>query len=42
MDRCWTEKPPLYTPDAQRAVACFLYDASPAMQSADVSTVFVR
>ena len=39
-EQCWTKKPPLYHTDANRAVACHLYDSSQVMPSEDVSTVF--
>jgi oligopeptide/dipeptide ABC transporter ATP-binding protein len=42
MEQCWKEKPPLYTPDANRAVACFRYNDSPVMASPDVAQVFAR
>ncbi|MCL4506939.1 MAG: ABC transporter ATP-binding protein [Chloroflexi bacterium] len=42
MDICWKEKPPLYTTDPDRAVACFRYDDSPVMESLDVAAVFSR
>ena len=26
MDKCWTSKPPFFTPDESRSVACYLYE----------------
>ncbi|MGC9350307.1 MAG: ABC transporter ATP-binding protein [Anaerolineae bacterium] len=40
MEKCWDTVPELYTPDEHRAVACFLYESSPRLDSADVSEVF--
>jgi peptide/nickel transport system ATP-binding protein len=40
MEGCWKEVPPLFQPDAQRAVACFLYRDSPVVASSDVAEVF--
>jgi oligopeptide/dipeptide ABC transporter ATP-binding protein len=42
MDMCWQNPPPLYTPDEQRAAACFLYRDSPVVASADVAHVFAQ
>jgi peptide/nickel transport system ATP-binding protein len=40
MDVCWTNKPALYTPDEDRAVACYLYESSPVLASSDVAQSF--
>jgi oligopeptide/dipeptide ABC transporter ATP-binding protein len=40
MDTCWKVVPSLYTPDENRAVACFVYRDSPVLESADVAEVF--
>lgn len=40
MEHCWTTRPEFYTPDELRTVACFLYQDSPVMDSADVSQSF--
>jgi oligopeptide/dipeptide ABC transporter ATP-binding protein len=40
MDVCWTQKPPLYLPDEERAVSCFLYQDNPKMESPDVAQLF--
>jgi len=40
MDACWKTVPGLYTPDEDRAVACFLYRDSSVLESADVAEVF--
>ena len=40
MEMCWHTRPPLYTPDDDRAVACFLYRGDPALESGDVAEVF--
>jgi peptide/nickel transport system ATP-binding protein len=40
MEVCWSERPPLFTPDAQRAVACFLHRGSAVLPSPDVAQVF--
>lgn len=41
-ERCWSQHPPFYRTDANRAVACFLYEDSPVTQSPDVAQVFSR
>ncbi len=40
MDVCWNTKPQYYTPDEERAVACFLYQDSPIMESPDLAQTF--
>jgi peptide/nickel transport system ATP-binding protein len=40
MEMCWNTKPQYYTPDEERAVACFLYQDSPVLESADLATSF--
>ncbi len=40
MDVCWTTKPALYTPDEERAVACFLYKTSQVLPTPDVAQAF--
>jgi hypothetical protein len=42
MAMCWTNTPPLYVPDPNRASACFLYRDSPVLESTDVATVFTE
>ena len=42
MDQCWTQKPPLYVPDEDRAVNCFVYQDSPKMATPDVSQLFQK
>jgi oligopeptide/dipeptide ABC transporter ATP-binding protein len=42
MDMCWTNTPPLYVPDPDRASACFLYRDSAVLESADVAKVFAE
>jgi peptide/nickel transport system ATP-binding protein len=39
-DTCWQVVPRLYTPDENRAVACYLYRDSPVLESDDVAEVF--
>jgi len=39
-DVCWNTKPQYYTPDEERAVACFLYQDSPIMESPDLAQTF--
>ena len=40
MAHCWTQKPPLYQVDADRATRCFLYQDQPVLQSTDVAATF--
>ena len=40
VDKCLQQTPPLYQTDPSRAVACFLYEQAPALNSADMDTVF--
>jgi peptide/nickel transport system ATP-binding protein len=40
MDVCWKTKPQYYIPDEDRSVACFLYQDSPVLESADVAQSF--
>lgn len=40
MEKCWYTVPELRVPDAYRAVACFLYEDSRLLASADVAEVF--
>jgi peptide/nickel transport system ATP-binding protein len=42
MDVCRSRRPPLYTTEPHRAVACFLYQESPVLASPDVAEVFVE
>jgi peptide/nickel transport system ATP-binding protein len=42
MEHCWISKPPLYMPDEERAVACYLYEGSPTMPTPDVSQTFKK
>jgi len=39
-ETCRTLEPPFYRPDAERAVACFLYETSPVLASASCTEVF--
>jgi len=39
MEICWDHKPPLYIPDQDRAVACFLYQESHHLETPDVAQV---
>lgn len=41
MEKCWSQRPPLYRVDEQRAAKCFLYEDSPVMANADVSETFM-
>jgi peptide/nickel transport system ATP-binding protein len=41
MDVCRSRRPPLFTTEPHRAVACFLYQESPVMASTDPAEVFV-
>jgi oligopeptide/dipeptide ABC transporter ATP-binding protein len=40
MDVCWKTKPQYYIPDEDRSVACFLYQDSAVLESADVAQSF--
>jgi oligopeptide/dipeptide ABC transporter ATP-binding protein len=40
MQKCTQERPPYFRPDPHRAVACFLYEDAPILESADMMTVF--
>jgi oligopeptide/dipeptide ABC transporter ATP-binding protein len=40
MKKCLQQRPPLYQTDPHRAVACFLYEQSPALGTADMDSVF--
>lgn len=40
MTKCLQQSPPLYQTDAQRAVACFLYEDSPILHNDAMDTVF--
>lgn len=42
MEKCWSQKPPLYRSDKHRATRCFLYEDQPVMKNADVAETFVR
>jgi peptide/nickel transport system ATP-binding protein len=37
---CWQQHPPFFLPDEHRVAACFLYQDSPVLESADVARVF--
>lgn len=41
MEKCWSQQPPLYQVDAERASRCFLYEDQPVLEKADVSETFV-
>jgi peptide/nickel transport system ATP-binding protein len=41
MEKCWTNPPELYSPDANRVARCFLYEDQPAFGQADVADSFV-
>ena len=41
MAHCWTQKPPLYQIDADRATRCFLYQDNPVLESTDVAETFL-
>ena len=40
MNECWSQRPAYYTPDQDRAVACFLYKDQPTLTATDVAEVF--
>ena len=40
MNKCLQQRPQLYQTDPQRAVACFLYEQSPALGTEDMDSVF--
>ena len=40
MDKCWTQPPPLYQVDSERAARCFLYEDQPPLKQADISLTF--
>ncbi len=40
MERCRSEVPALYQTDARRTCACFLHDASPALEKRDLAALF--
>jgi peptide/nickel transport system ATP-binding protein len=42
MSQCWQSPPPLYGLDRDRAVACYLYEKSPALNQADVTSLYTR
>jgi oligopeptide/dipeptide ABC transporter ATP-binding protein len=42
MDKCWTDKPPLYKTDASRVARCFLYEDAPLLEGADVTPMLIR
>src|SRR5262249_47316121 len=39
---CWTTVPPLYRPEAERAVACLLHRAAPTLGAGDLSAVLAK
>lgn len=41
MEKCWSQKPPLYQVNAERVSRCFLYEEHPVLEKADVSETFV-
>lgn len=41
MEKCWSQKPPLYRVDDERAARCFLYESNPVVENADVAATFV-
>jgi peptide/nickel transport system ATP-binding protein len=42
MDTCWHTIPPLYRPDKDRVAACFLYQATPVLETNDVGQIFPK
>ncbi len=40
MKKCLQQRPPLYQTDPHRAVACFLYEQSPALRTEEMDNVF--
>lgn len=40
MEKCWSQKPPLYRVDQQRAARCFLYQDQPTQDNPDVAETF--
>jgi hypothetical protein len=40
MKKCLQQRPPFYQTDPHRAVACFLYEQSPALKTEDMDSVF--
>jgi oligopeptide/dipeptide ABC transporter ATP-binding protein len=40
LEICWQQRPPFYRPDQHQVAACFLYQDSPTLDSADVAGVF--
>jgi len=42
MEVCWQRRPPLFVPEDHCAAACFLYEGSGVLSSADVAQVFPR
>jgi oligopeptide/dipeptide ABC transporter ATP-binding protein len=40
MEKCWSEIPGVYVTDKYRSVSCFLYEAHPTLESADLADVF--
>jgi peptide/nickel transport system ATP-binding protein len=40
MPKCWQSPPPLYGLDRDRAVACYLYDKAPALDKAEVMSLY--
>ncbi len=41
MEKCWTQKPPLYQVDQHRGARCFLYEDLPVLDKVDVTATFV-
>jgi peptide/nickel transport system ATP-binding protein len=41
MEKCWTQRPPLYHLDAQRIARCFLYEDQPEFGQADIAGSFL-
>jgi hypothetical protein len=42
MEKCWSEMPPKYLPDADRLASCFLHSDKPKLANEDVSMVFTN
>ena len=40
MEKCWSQKPPLYRVDNQRVARCFLHEGQPVLENADVAETF--
>ncbi len=42
MDKCWTDKPPLYQTDDDRVARCFLYEDTPVLDGSDITPMLVK